>query len=202
MCSRIGGQRVTDAMATEQRDDREQSLEPLILLVRGRRVIADLDLARIYGVETRVLNQAMKRNLDRFPEDFAFQLDEEDMENLRSQLVISSSLPNQSHGAIWAQIVTTSHGGTRTAPWVFSEHGALMVANVLRSRQAIEMSIFVIRAFVRIREQLSSSAEILKRLAEIDLTLLQHDAALRDVYRKLLPLLASPAEPAKRRIGF
>jgi hypothetical protein len=189
-------------MATEPRDDREQSLEPLILLVRGRRVIADLDLARIYGVETRVLNQAMKRNLDRFPEDFAFQLDEKDMEILRSQLVISSSLSNQPHGAIWSQIVTASHGGTRTAPWVFSEHGALMVANVLRSRQAIEMSIFVIRAFVRIREQLSSSAEILKRLAEIDGTLLQHDAALRDVYRKLLPLLAPPAEPAKRRIGF
>ena len=87
-------------------------------------------------------------------------------------------------------------------PGAFTEHGALMAANVLRTARAVQMSIFVTRAFVRLREHAASDAAILKRLEEIDRTLLQHDAALRDVYRKLRPLLAPPPEPAKRRIGF
>ena len=87
-------------------------------------------------------------------------------------------------------------------PWVFTEHGALMAANVLRSDRAVQMSIFVVRAFVRLREQVSANTAILKRLAEIDKTLLEHDSALRDVYQKLLPLLQPPADPTKRRIGF
>ena len=86
-------------------------------------------------------------------------------------------------------------------PWAFTEHGALMAANILRSKQAVHMSVYVIRAFVRLREALAANAAILKRLAEIDRSLLQHDAALRDIYRKLLPLL-QPPDPPKRRIGF
>ena len=102
------------------------------------------------------------------------------------------------------QIVTTSQKYRRSGlrPWVFAEHGALMAANVLRSERAVQMSIFVIRAFVRLREHVAANAAILKRLAEIDRTLLQHDAALRDVYRKLQPLLAPPSQAPKRRIGF
>ena len=87
-------------------------------------------------------------------------------------------------------------------PWAFTEHGALMAANILRSKQAVHMSVYVIRAFVRLREALAANAAILKRLAEIDRSLLQHDAALRDIYRKLLPLLQPPPDPPKRRIGF
>ena len=87
-------------------------------------------------------------------------------------------------------------------PWAFTEHGALMAANVLRSERAVQMSVFVVRAFVRLREQVAANSAILKRLAEIDKTLLEHDAALRDLYRKLLPLLQPPPEPRKRSIGF
>ena len=144
-----------------------------------------MDLARLYGVSTRALNQAVRRNAERFPPDFAFPLSSNDLTNLKSQIVTSSS-----------------HGGRRKRPWVFSEHGALMAANVLRSTRAVQMSIFVTRAFVRLREHLATDAAIRKRLAEIDKTLLQHDAALRDLYRRLLPLLAPPAPQPKRRIGF
>lgn len=98
--------------------------------------------------------------------------------------------------------MTSSRGGTRKRPRVFTEHGVLMAANVLHSSRATHMSIFVIRAFVRLREQVAANAAILKRLAEIDRTLLQHDGALRDIYRKLQPLLAPSSEPEKRRIGF
>jgi ABC-type uncharacterized transport system fused permease/ATPase subunit len=98
--------------------------------------------------------------------------------------------------------VTGSRGGFRKLPWAFAENGALMAANILRTERAVQMSIFVIRTFVRLREQIAANAAILKRLAEIDRTLLQHDAALRDVYRKLQPLLAPPIGPQKRRIGF
>ena len=164
----------------------EERVEPLIHVMRGQRVILDADLARLYGVTTKALNQAVKRNVNRFPVDFAFQLSAAGDE-LR-----------------WSQIVTTSQKYRRSGlpPWVFAEHGALMAANVLRSERAVQMSIFVIRAFVRLREHVAANAAILKRLAEIDRTLLQHDAALRDVYRKLQPLLAPPSEVPKRRIGF
>ncbi len=103
-----------------------------------------------------------------------------------------------------SQIVTGSqkHRDPRFRPWAFTEHGALMAANVLRSRHAVQMSVYVIRAFVRLREQITANQAILNRLAEIDKTLLQHDTALRDIYRKLLPLLKPLPEPPKRRIGF
>lgn len=179
-------------------------LEPLIVRVRGQRVILDADLARLYGLNTKVLNQAVKRNAERFPEDFAFQLTAVEAENLRSQIVTSRF---QDIDFIYkkvnrSQSVTGSHGGKRYLPWVFTEHGALMAANILRSAHAVQMSVFVIRAFVRLREQVAANTAIIKRLAEIDKTLLQHDAALRDIYQKLLPLLQPAPEPRKRRIGF
>ena len=103
-----------------------------------------------------------------------------------------------------SQIVTGSqkHRDPRFRPRAFTEHGALMASNVLRSRRAVQMSVYVIRAFVRSREQIAANEAIFKRLAEIDKTLLQHDTALRDVYRKLLPLPQAPSDPPKRRIGF
>ncbi len=153
--------------------------------VRGKSVVLDSDLAAIYEVETRVFNQAFKRNKSRFPEEFAFQLANDEFQNLKSQSVISSS-----------------HGGRRTPPWVFTEHGALMSATILNSDRAVAMSVYVIRAFVEMREQLVANTAILKRLAEIDKTLFQHDRALRDIYQKLLPLLQPPPDPPKRRIGF
>lgn len=181
------------------------ALEPLILTIRQRRVLLDADLARVYGTTTKGLNQAVKRNRGRFPEDFAFQLTAVEAGALRSaarqnpQTVdASEDIRNRS------QIVTGSrkHRDPRIQPWAYTEHGALMAANVLRSRQAVQMSVYVVRAFVRLRERLAANESILKRLAEIDRTLLEHDAALRDVYQKLIPLLQPEPDPPRRSIGF
>jgi ORF6N domain-containing protein len=174
-----------------------------IFAVRGERVIIDADLARLYGVTTKRFNQAFKRNVKRFPADFAFQLSVEEFARLRSSAV-TQPVDKEAGSANWSQFVTSSrrHRGAIYRPWAFTEHGALMAANVLRSAQATQMSIFLIRAFVRLREEAMANVVVLKRLAQIDKTLLQHDAGLRDVYRKLQMLLAPPPETPKRRIGF
>lgn len=186
--------------------DPEHSLEPLIFSIRGRRVILDADLARLYGVTTKRFNETIKRNQQRFPEDFAFRLTGVEFASLKSQPAPGALQPIDpaSNKPNWSQFATSSsrHRGAVYRPWAFTEHGALMAANVLRSERAVQMSIYVIRAFVRLRERVSANASILKRLAEIDGTLLQHDAALRDIYRKLLPLLQPPPDPPRRRIGF
>lgn len=147
-----------------------------------------------------MLNQAVKRNADRFPEDFAYQLSAVEAEILRSQIVTSRLqgvdfiLKNGNR----SQVVTGSHGGRRYLPTAFTEHGALMAANVLRSKQAVQMGVFVIRAFALMREQVAANTAIIKRLAEIDKTLLQHDTALRDRYHKLLPLRNRSQRPRRR----
>jgi hypothetical protein len=188
----------------------DQKLPPLIFVVRGQRVILDADLARLYGVTTKRFNEGLKRNRERFPEDFAFQLTASEFVALRSPLA-PQALDEERDSSNWSQNATSPsafmagamrHRSVIYRPWAFTEHGALMAANVLRSGQAMRMSVFVIRAFVRLREEANANALILKRLAEIDKTLLQHDAVLRDVYRKLQSLLAPPPDAPKRRIGF
>jgi hypothetical protein len=169
-------------------------LESLIAVIRGERVIFDSDLARLYGVTTKRFNEAFKRNRDRFPEDFAFRLSKEEWESLQ----IVPGTRNRSQFATGSQ----KHRDPRYLPWVFTEHGALMAANVLRSQRATEMSLFVIRAFVKLRQHTAANAAILKRLAEIDQTLLVHDHELRDLYHKLMPLLQPEPLPQKPRIGF
>jgi|ERR1035441_4013038 hypothetical protein len=166
--------------------------------MRGQRVILDADLAQLYGTTTKRLNEQYRRNLDRFPRDFAFQLTLEEWTALRSQIATLKTTPD-----LRSQIATSSpHGGRRYFPIAFTEHGALMAANILNSPRAVAMSVYVIRAFVKMREHLAANAAILKRLAEIDKTLLVHDAALRDVYQKLRPLLEPPPVPPKPQIGF
>ncbi len=170
----------------------------LVLTLRGKRVLIDSDLARLYGVPTKVFNQTIQRNAERFPVDFLFQLTREELTNLRSQIVTSSSEDN-----VHQQLIgSVRGGGRRYLPYVFTEHGAIMAAMLLRSERAIHMSVFVIRAFVQMREVLAENATILKRLAEIDKTLIEHDGALRAVWHQLQPLLQPPPEPPKRRIGF
>jgi hypothetical protein len=187
-----------------RKDLNTERLEPLIFRIRGHRVILDADLARLYGVSTKRFNQAFRRNHSRFPGDFAFQLTRTEVQNLRSQFVTSSSqtTDSTSNKPNRSQFVTGSYGGRRYLPWAFTEHGALMVANVLRTDRAVQMSVFIVRAFVRLREQVAANTAILKRLAEIDKTLIEHDAALSDLYRKLRPLLEPPADPPARPIGF
>ena len=188
------------------------AVEPVILTVRSQKVILDADLARIYGAATKVLNRAVKRNRERFPEDFIFQLTQEEAEQYgrsRSQIVTLNTERN------WSQIVTGSDGGMRrqigTAsrrnvrhmPFAFTEHGAIMAATVLNSPRAVQMSVFVVRAFIKMREQLLNRTEMEKRLAEIEKGLLSHDAALRDLYARIRPLLLPPPEPpSKKSIGF
>lgn len=163
-------------------------LESLILTIRNQKVLLDADLASIYGVETRVFNQAVKRNADRFPEDFRFQLTQEEA----AELVASRS-----------QFVTLKRGqNIKYLPYAFTEHGAIMAATVLNSPEAVKMSVFVVRAFVQMREHLAANAAILKRLAEIDKTLLEHDQALGVIWQQIQPLLAPPPDPPKPRIGF
>jgi hypothetical protein len=161
-----------------------QDITPLIRSIRDTRVILDTDLAKLYGVETRALNQALKRNQERFPADFAFELTREEIQGI-SQTVISL------HKLKFSKQVRA-----------FTEHGALMAASILNSPRAVAMSVYVIRAFVKMREALAANAAILKRLAEIDKTLLLHDGALRDIYQKLRPLLEPPPLPPKPPIGF
>jgi hypothetical protein len=179
-----------------------EELEPLIFKIRGQRVVMDADLARLYGIETFRFNEAFKRNRHRFPADFAFQITSAEYEGLRSQIATSSAQPVDSVRQNSSQFAMSSQRGHRYLPWAFTEHGVLMAANILRSERAVQMSVFVVRAFVRLREHVAANTAVMARLAEIDKTLLQHDAALRDVYRKLLPLLQPPADPPKRRIGF
>ena len=135
-------------------------LETLILTLRQRTVILDADLANLYAVATKALNQAVRRNTDRFPPDFVFQLLPRELAALRSQFV------------------TSKRGGRRTLPSAFTEHGAIMAATVLNSPKAVTMSLYVVRAFIQMREHIAANAEVLKRLAEIDRTLLKHDKSL------------------------
>ena len=182
-----------------------EQLDPLILVIRHQRVVLDADLARLYGVPTKRFNEAFKRNRHRFPSDFAFQLTSAEFNKLRSHVVISGDRAVVAgEPTNWSQFATSSsrHRGIAYRPWAFTEHGAVMAANILRSERAVRMSVFVVRAFVRLREHVAVNEAILRRLAEIDRTLLQHDTAVRDLYKKLLPLLHPPPDRPKRRIGF
>jgi len=180
-------------------NDRELAeIERRIYSIRGVRVILDSDLASLYGVPTKRLNEQLRRNRKRFPEDFAFQLTAEEAGSLRSQFATASPSPS----SIRSQNATASKRNVRYRPWAFTEHGALQAANILNSANAVRMSVFVIRAFVKMREHLATNAAILKRLAEIDRSLLMHDSALRDIYQKLRALLAPPPEQDRPKIGF
>jgi hypothetical protein len=165
--------------------------------------VLDGDLAALYGVSTKAFNQAIRRNATRFPTDFLFQITEEELSRLNTQIAKSHA---DAGGALRSQIVTLNARGRgqhrKYLPLAFTEHGAIMAATLLRSEQAVAMSVYVVRAFVRMREELASSAIILRRLAEIDKKLLTHDVVLRDIYEKLAPLLAPPDEPPRRKIGF
>ena len=170
------------------------NIEKAIYAIRGRRVMLDSDLAAIYGVPTRRLNQQLKRNRTRFPEDFAFQLTAQEFRNLKSQIA-TSNLMSQS-------VTSSAHGGRRKLPWVFTEHGALMLASVLNSEIAVQASVRVVRAFVKLREMVAANAQLAAKLEELERRLDSHDEAIVDLFAALKRLL-EPSEPPKRReIGF
>ncbi len=163
----------------------KSALKSFILTIRGEKVLLDLNLAEIYGVSTKRLNEQVKRNAARFPDGFIFQLTGAEKNEV---------VANCDHLAR----LKFSH----QLPHAFTEHGAIMAAMVLNSPQAVAMSVYVVRAFLEMREQIAANAAILKRLAEIDKTLLEHDQTLRGIWFKLQPLLTPPPAPPRRRIGF
>ena len=173
-----------------------EPIEPVIRVISGQRVILDADLAKIYGVTTKVLNQAIKRNPARFPKDFVFQLnlkETREVMRLRSQIVTSK----------------TGRGGRRFLPYAFTEHGAVMAANVLNSERAVTMSVYVVRAFVKLREVLASSEELAKKLDDLERKLTGrldvHEKAIIELFARIRTLLKPPPpqpESKRRRIGF
>jgi hypothetical protein len=160
-----------------------ERLERSILLIRGEKVMLDVDLAAIYGVSTKALNQAVKRNAVRFPEDFMFRLTIDEVAELnRSQFVTGSQ----------------KHRDPRFPPHAFTEHGALMLANVLNSKRAAETSVQVVRAFVRLRQMLASNAELARKLEALEK---KYDAQFKVVFDAIRELM-SPVQPKHREIGF
>jgi ORF6N domain len=166
-------------------DRKVASIESAIYSLRGQRVMLDSDLAAIYGTSTMRLNEQFKRNRKRFPDDFAFVLTREEFTNLISQDAISRS-----------------HGGRRTLPIAFTEHGAIMLASVLNSEIAVQASVRVVRAFVRLREMVAANAQLASKLAELERRLDSHDEAIVDLFATLKRLLEPPEPPKKREIGF
>lgn len=165
------------------------NIDPKIRLIRGQRVVLDRELAELYGVTTYRLNEQVKRNKDRFPRDFMFQLTNEEVSNLRSQNAISK----------------TGRGGSRYLPYAFTEHGAVMAATVLNSKIAVEMSILIVRAFIRLREFINEHAELKRRLNQIENRIAKgfsdHEHELQEL-RMLIAQLEQPVELKKRKIGF
>jgi hypothetical protein len=170
------------------------NLQTAIHLIRGQRVMLDSDLAMIYGVTTKRLNEQLKRNRLRFPADFAFQLTVQEFGNLKSQIATSS---------LRSQFVTSSsHGGKRKLPWVFTEHGALMLASVLNSAIAVQASVRVVRAFVRLREMVAANAQLAAKLKELERRFDSHDEAIANLFAALKQLLEPTDAPKRREIGF
>jgi hypothetical protein len=155
-----------------------------IQMIRGQRVLLDTDLAALYNVSTSHLNQTLKRHRRRFPSDFAFRLSAREAHNLKSQFVISSS-----------------HGGRRTRPWAYTEHGAIMAASLLNTQRAIQMSVYVVRAFVRLRELAAAHATLSAQLDALERRVTGHDDELERVVATLRMLLAKPVK-TRRSIGF
>jgi len=171
---------------------RIDQLDRLIYEIRGQKVMLDVDLAEVYGVTTKALNQAVKRNADRFPADFAFQLTRQEVASLRSQFVTSKG-----------------RGGRRYLPYAFTEHGAIMAANVLNSPRAAQMSVFVVRAFVKMRAVLSDSRELARKLASLEKELKDrlnvHEAAIVTILQRVMAIIDPPTlpePPPKKGIGF
>jgi cell division septum initiation protein DivIVA len=177
-----------------------------IVTIRGERVLLDADLAALYDVATKALNQAARRNAERFPSDFAFQLTPTEAENLKSHFATSRLQPTDSKADFSnrSQFVTASqkHRDPRFAAWVFTEHGALMAANILRSRRAVQMSVQVVRAFVRLREMVAANKDLAAKLDELERRVSHHDEAIIGIIKTIRELAIRPEPTPKRRIGF
>ena len=169
-------------------------IEDCIYVLRGQKVILDCDLTKLYGVPTKRLNEQVRRNRSKFPEDFLCRLTQEEFEELlrsRPEIVCSS---RAGEGMRPQNATSRGHGGRRYLPYAFTEYGALQPANVLNSRRATAMSVYVIRAFVRMRQFFAANQVLEELLAVIEKVLLSHDKALSDIYKKIKRLLLPPKQ--------
>ncbi len=157
-----------------------------ILFLRGHRVLLDAELADLYGVTTKALNQAVKRNADRFPEDFMFRLNPRETESVNRSQIVTGSQKNRD---------------PRFPPFTFTEHGAIMAASILNSPRAVEMSVYVVRAFVQLRELLASNTALARKLNELEGKLKNHDEAIAAILSAIRELM-NPPSPKRRGIGF
>ena len=164
-----------------------EQIESRIFLIRGQRVMLDADLAELYGVETRRLNEQVNRNRERFPEDFMFQLTAEEYESLRSQFATLKSGRGQHR---------------KYMPYAFTEHGALMLGNVLKSERAVEVSLMVVRAFVHLRELVSGNKELAQKLNQLERKVGAHDKAIAEIINAIRQLMSPSTTEKKRPIGF
>ena len=158
----------------------QETIEQKILMIQGHKVMLDKDLARLYGVATKVLIQAVKRNKSRFPDDFMFQLNEVEFHNLRSQ------------------IVTSKRGGRRYLPYAFTEQGVAMLSSVLRSKRAIQVNIAIMRAFVKLRKILSTHKELVHKLDQLERKTEKHDVEIKAIFDAIRELMTPPKKTAKK----
>ncbi len=182
-----------------------ESLAQLVFMVRGEKVLLDADLAMLYGVETGALNRAVKRNIERFPADFMLQLTQEEWEDLKCQIGISSSpavaSKVQKAGAIRSQVVATNaHGGRRAVPYAFTEQGVAMLSSVLRSQRAVEVNIAIMRTFVQLRRLMDSNRDLARRIEAMET---RYDEQFSQVFDAIKQLIAEDkTRKAKPPIGF
>jgi len=162
-------------------------IERKILLIRGEKVMLDSDLAELYGVETFNVNKAVKRNIDRFPEDFMFQLSKGEADSLRFQIGMSKE---------------KGRGGRRYLPYVFTEQGVAMLSSVLNSERAVKVNIEIMRAFVRLRQMLASNAELARKLEQLERKIEKHDEEIKAIFNAIRQLMAPATVAKKGRIGF
>jgi hypothetical protein len=160
-------------------------IDSLVHIIRGQRVMLDSDLAKLYGVTTKRLNEQVIRNRDRFPEDFAYQLTQQEVTILKSQIATSS----------------LGHGGARKPPWAFTEHGVAMLSSVLRSPMAVQVNIEIMRAFVRLRRLMATPGELVEQLTRLAQTVQLHDEQIQSIIQALNAMQTRPEEP-RPRIGF
>jgi hypothetical protein len=176
----------------------------IILFIRGQKVMLDKDLADLYGVATKKLIQAVKRNTSRFPSDFVYHLTRQEVANLRSQIVTSKIEPftTQGDSNLKSQIAISSRGGRRYLPYAFTEQGVAMLSSVLNSQRAIRVNIAIMRAFVKLRELLLTHKDLAEKIAELEKKYANHDDKIQLIFEAIRKLLEPPPEPPKRPIGF
>jgi hypothetical protein len=189
--------------------DKKQTLAPVerieqsIYLIRCQKVILDSDLAKLYGVSTKRLNEQVRRNEDRFPEDFVFKLSVQEDNDLRSQIATSNDQANRKQHPI-----KKTRGGRRYLPYVFTEHGAIMAANVINSPRAVQMSVFVVRAFVRMRSMMKDKGELALYLSMLEKELKErldvHESAIVSILQRMMDIIDPPElpGPTRKTIGF